>query len=72
MKVIGIVLVILGLLGFIFGGIVFNRTETVADVGPVEIQREETERIPITPIASGVAVVAGLALVFMGSRRRAT
>ena len=72
MRPIGIVLVILGLLGFIFGGIVFNRQETVADIGPVEIQQEKTERIPITPIASGVAVVAGLALVFMGSRRRVT
>ena len=46
-------------------------TATVADIGPIEIQATEKERIPITPIASGVAVVAGLVLVMAGARKRA-
>lgn len=71
MKGLGIVLIVLGILGFIFGGIAFTRTETVADIGPIEIQATEKERIPIAPIASGAAVVAGLVLVLAGARKRA-
>jgi hypothetical protein len=71
MKVLGIVLIVLGILGFLFGGIVFDRKETVADIGPIEIQTTERERIPITPIASGAALVAGIALVLAGARRKA-
>lgn len=71
MKALGIVLIVLGILGFIFRGIVYNRKETVADIGPIEIQATEQERIPIAPLASGAAVVAGIALVLAGSRRKA-
>jgi Na+-transporting methylmalonyl-CoA/oxaloacetate decarboxylase gamma subunit len=71
MKGLGIVLIVLGILGFVFGGIAFTRKETVADIGPIEIQATEKECIPIAPIASGAAVVAGLVLVLAGARKRA-
>ena len=37
MKVVGIILIILGILGFVFGGISFTQSEEVADLGPLEI-----------------------------------
>ena len=70
MKIIGVILILLGILGFVFGGASFTQSEEVADVGPLEIEREETRTIPYMPIASGVAVAAGLALVVVGSRPR--
>lgn len=70
MKVVGVILIVLGLLGFIFGGVSFQQDEKVADLGPLEISREETRTIPITPIASGAAVLAGIALVVADTRRR--
>ena len=70
MKLIGIVLIVLGVIGFVFGGIFWTRDETVLDAGPIEIQTERRESIPLTPIASGVALVAGLALVVAAGRRR--
>jgi hypothetical protein len=39
------------------------------DAGPLEIQTEKRESIPITPIASGACLVAGLVMVVAGSRR---
>lgn len=69
MKIIGIILIVLGLLGFIFGSISFTDTDEVADLGPVEVETEQERTIPITPIASGAAVVAGIALVVAGSRK---
>lgn len=69
MKAIGVILIILGILGFVLGGVSFTQTEEVADLGPLEIEKEETRTIPIAPIASGAAVVAGIALVVVGSRQ---
>lgn len=62
-KLIGILLIVVGVLGFVFSSITFTTTEEVADVGPVEVEREEERTIPIGPIASGAALVAGIALV---------
>ena len=69
MKAVGIVLVLLGILGFALGGVSFSRKEKVADLGPLEISQQKTERIPITPVAAGVALIAGIALIAIGSRR---
>ena len=69
MKIIGIVLIVLGVIGFVFGGISWTRNETVVDAGPIQIDTERRESIPFTPIASGIAVVAGLVLVVAGGRR---
>ena len=70
MRAIGIILIILGVLGFAFGGFSFTRREKVADLGPVDISKTERTRVPIAPIAAGIAVVAGIALVFAGNKGR--
>ena len=70
MKVFGIVLVILGILGFVFGGVVFTHNEKVADIGPVEINKEEKKSFPVTPVASGAILLAGIVLVVAGARKR--
>jgi hypothetical protein len=67
-KLIGIVLIVVGVIGFVFGGIAWTRDETVLDAGPIEIETEQRESIPLTPIASGIALVAGIALVVSGRR----
>lgn len=69
MKIAGTILIILGLLGFIVSGVSFTTDEEVADVGPVEVEKEEERSIPITPVAAGGAVVVGIGLVVVGVRR---
>jgi uncharacterized membrane protein YidH (DUF202 family) len=68
-RIIGIILIILGILGFAFGGISFTKKEKIVDLGPIEVQSEKKESIPVTPIASAVAVVAGIILVAVGSKK---
>jgi uncharacterized membrane protein YidH (DUF202 family) len=68
-KLIGIVLIALGVIGLVFGGISWTRDKTVLDAGPLEVKTEQRESIPLTPIASGIALVAGAALVLGGARR---
>ena len=72
MKVIGIVLVVLGIGVFIFQGIRTTKKEKVLDVGPVEITKH-VERSDSWQLyaAGGIAVVAGLILV-LASRKKIT
>jgi hypothetical protein len=70
MRTIGVILIVLGLLGFIVEGISYTTEDVVADVGPVEVEAETQERIPITPLASGGVLVIGIGLFAAGSRNK--
>lgn len=63
MKAIGVVLVVLGILALAYGGISWTRKDTVVDAGPVEITRDKTEGVALPPVAGGLMLVAGLALL---------
>lgn len=69
MRAIGILLVVLGLIGFVLGGFSFTQTDEVADLGEFELNREETRSVHIPPIASGAAVAVGLVLIVAGSMK---
>jgi hypothetical protein len=71
MKVFGAILIVLGALALAYGGFTYTKRDKVLDVGPIEASVDKKERVPISPIVGGLAVVAGLALVFAGGRRRA-
>jgi hypothetical protein len=69
--IVGVILVVLGLAGLLWPVISYTRTEKVAEIGPLEVTNEHTKTVPVPPLASGAAVAAGVALVIVGSRRRA-
>lgn len=60
---VGLLLVVLGLVGVVYGGITYTRSKQVARVGPLEVTTQEQKTIPISPILGGVAIVAGVALI---------
>jgi hypothetical protein len=69
MRLIGIVLIVVGLVGVIWGGISWTQQETVADIGPLEITTQERESLPIPPIAGAICLIAGTVMV-IGAKRR--
>jgi uncharacterized membrane protein YidH (DUF202 family) len=71
MKMLGIVLIVVGLVGVIYGGIRWTTQKKVVDIGPVQVSKDETESIPLPPIAGAVCLVAGTAMVLMSGRSRA-
>jgi len=68
MKVAGVVLIVLGLIGLAWGGISYATRDTVFKAGPIQATKETTHTIPIPPIAGLIALVGGIALLI--SERR--
>lgn len=69
-QIIGVLLIIGGLAALLMGGFSFTRSEEVLDIGPVEATVERRERVPLPPIVGGLALAAGVALLFVGSKKR--
>jgi uncharacterized membrane protein YidH (DUF202 family) len=69
-RIIGIILIIIGLVGLMLGGFSWTREKTVVDLGPIEARAEQRETIPIPPLAGGLALVAGVVLLILPDRRR--
>ena len=70
LTLIGLVLIVLGVLGFVFPRITYTRQRTALDLGPVSVQAQQRKTVTIPDIASGAAVLAGVGLAIAGSRRR--
>jgi len=68
--VIGIVLILLGIVGFAVGGFSFHHEKKDVDLGPVQVSHEKKETVPIPPILSGIALVGGIVLVVAGAKGR--
>ncbi|NBB99912.1 MAG: DUF3185 domain-containing protein [Bacteroidetes bacterium] len=69
MRIIGLVLIAAGIIGLFITGVSFTTTEEVVDAGPLEVEREQEQEIPLSPIASGVLIVVGGVLTVVGFRR---
>lgn len=69
-RVVGLILLVVGLVGLAWGGFTYTKSRHNVDLGPVEFNVAEKKTIPFPPIAGAVAMVAGLALLVAGSGRR--
>jgi hypothetical protein len=71
--IVGLVLVILGVLALGYQGVAYITTrDTVAKVGPVEVQADREHAIPVAPILSGAALLGGITLLIIGAARHKT
>jgi hypothetical protein len=70
MKIVGIVLIVIGLIALAYGGITYTTREKVLDVGPIEATAERQKTIPLPPLLGGLALAGGVALLIAASRRK--
>ena len=68
--IIGILLIILGIIGFATGGISFTHQKKDVDAGPIQISHKTQDTLPISPILSTISLLAGVGLVVVGARAR--
>ena len=48
--IVAIVLIVVGLGGLLYGGFTYTHQKKVVDLGPVEVTRQEHERVPLPPV----------------------
>jgi len=68
---IAVLLVAGGIAGLAVPYFTYTQTERVVDVGPIQIDADKTKSVNIPQIAAIAALVAGLALLFVGRREEA-
>ena len=70
MRIAGILLIVAGLAGLIWGGFSWTDEKTVVDIGPFQATAKERKTIPIPPVVGGIAFVAGVVLMVLPGRKR--
>ena len=67
----GVVLIVLGLVGLIWGGFSYTTRKKVVDIGPIHATADTQEHVPLPPIVGGLALAAGVVLLVMGAKQKA-
>ena len=67
--IIAIILIALGIAVFAYQGITYTTREKVVDLGPIQVTAVKTKSLPLPPIVGGIALVGGIVLLVIGSKK---
>jgi hypothetical protein len=67
--IIAIILIALGIAAFAYQGITYTTREKVVDLGPIQMTAEKTKTLPLPPVVGAIALVGGIVLLVVGSRK---
>ena len=68
--IVGILLIVLGIIGYATGGLSFTHQKKDVDLGPVQISHKTQDTLPLSPIFSTISLLAGIGLVVVGARAK--
>jgi hypothetical protein len=70
LRIVGIILLVLGIAGFFTGGFSFTKETTKAQIGPLKVQVQEKESVNVPQwLSLGAVVIGGVLLAFGFSRK---
>jgi uncharacterized membrane protein len=69
LKIVGIILIVVGIVALIFQGITYTTREKVIDLGPIHATAEKKKTIPLPPVLGGIALVGGIVLLVVGGKK---
>lgn len=67
-KIIGVILIVVGLVGLAWGGFHYTTRQRVMDIGPIHASRNQTHEVPLPPIAGAAALIGGIVLLVLPSK----
>ena len=65
----GIILIVIGIVALAYQGITYTTREKVVDIGPIQVTADKTKTLPLPPILGGIALVGGIVLLVIGSKK---
>ena len=68
-RIVGMILVALGLVALLWGGFFWKDRHKVVDAGPLQITTEREKGVAIPPLAGAISIVAGVVLIALPGRR---
>jgi len=63
MRLVGIVLIVLGIVALAYQGVTYTTHKKVLDIGPIQATKEEHNTIPIPPILGVLALIGGVVIL---------
>jgi uncharacterized membrane protein HdeD (DUF308 family) len=69
MKVIGVILIVLGIIALAYQGITYTTSEKVVDLGPLKVEAKREKTVPLPPLVGAAAVIGGVILLAVSARR---
>lgn len=70
MKILGIALIVLGVLGLVYGQFSYTKKSHDADLGVMKLSIKEKETVNVPTWAGIGAIAAGAVILVAGGRRR--
>jgi hypothetical protein len=68
LKIVGIILIAVGVVALIFQGITYTTHKEVINVGPIHATADEKKTIPLPPVLGAIAIVGGIVLLVFGGK----
>jgi len=69
MRTLGIVLIVAGILMFVFNGFNYQTEKRVVDLGPLKVDKQENHYIGWPVYAGGIALIAGIVVLVAGKKK---
>ncbi len=70
-QIVGLVILLLGVLALVYGGFSYTEEKHEVDLGPLELEVKEKERVNV-PAWAGVAAIAVGAVLLVYRRKRSS
>ena len=67
--IFAVLLIALGVVAFGYQGFTYTTREKVVDIGPLQVTADTTRTLPLPPIVGAIALVGGIVLLVVGSRK---
>lgn len=64
-KILGIILIVAGALGLLYGGFTYTKETHEAKLGPIELSIKDEETVNVPVWAGVAAIAAGVILLFV-------
>lgn len=68
-QIFGILLIVAGGLGLVYGGFSYTKDTTAIKLGSIELKVQEKESVAIPVLLSGAAIALGAFLMFAGREK---